>query len=400
MSSSCCTCSGGPTTKTMVVITYPRADMGDGKGNNTIVACDQTGAILWRYDTGNDANAHLISAGQPQIDSSGNVYVPWYATNTAGTSHAGVLKLDATGALLWNYDHGSGSGGDSTSIDRVLASDFDNSGRIVFRIPYHFSGTFNDEFALVVSTAGSLVTTYKWVAGGASGATVPLLVTFGIAVDGSGNLYVSTDSSANCQKFNSSGTFVSAFTSGSHQFLVCDKTNGKLYMYLSLSGGASSSATTLAQRWDLSTTTPTQDWTKSYDNIFHADTLDYTKSPGSTMGGIGFDPVTGTVSMAMGRAESNVGSTHVVSNILNLTASTGAKNFDVVIDTNVTGTAITGDFICVDPVGSGIYCGSKNVTTPNSYTIYCVTSGSLNWSNAALCPGGSSVGMAALTYTA
>jgi hypothetical protein len=386
----------------MIIITYPRANMSDGRGNNMIVACDQSGTILWRYDitSGVDANGNAIFAGQPQIDSSGNVYIPWYATATGtGTSHAGVLKLDDTGTLIWNYDHGSGSGGDPTSTDKVQASDFDSSGNIAFRVPKHAAGTFIHEFMLVVDPSGALAKTYTWTG---TADVEPASVTYGIAIDGNNNLYACSEGTALVNKFDSTTAWVSHFnaSTGGGGFLACDKTNGKLYVYQANSA-APISTSLLMQRWDLSTATPTKDWEKTYNDIFSADTLNYTNTTRPTFGGIGFDPLTATSTVAMGRARSSLGGDHVVANMLNLTGSTGAKNFSVVVDTAITG-GFNADFVAVDPVGSGIYCASKIGSSTSPFNnVFSISSGGIIWSSAALAPSGASAykGMAALTYT-
>ncbi len=368
--------------------------MGDGRGSNTVAAFNSVGTLLWRYDTGNDANGNVIGAGQPQIDASGNVYIPW--ESGGANNHVGVLKLDSSGALLWSYDHGTNSGAGNSAPQ---SSDFDNNGNIVFRTPYHATGTFATEFALVVSPSGSLVTTYKWVG---TGVTQPLVVWYGLAVDTNGNLYASSDQSNQISKFDSSATFVVNFSgSGS---IVCDKTNGKLYVY-EIASGAPASGSAIGSRWDLSTTTPTQDWSKTYNNIFSADSVNYseTSRPKTGASHIGFDASTGNVSIAIGSVQSDLGGRHVVSQVLNQTGSSGAKNYYTVLDAVAGAGQITGDYIGVDGVGSNIVAASEIGTSVGSYTMFGVTAGGVSWANATLAPGGTSPiiykGLAMRTYT-
>jgi len=391
-------CPAAPTSITMGVVTYPRADMSDGHGNNTVAAFDISGTLLWRYDTGNDADGITSITGQPQIDSSGNVYVPYRGTASA-IGHAGVIKLDSSGSLLWNYDHGSGSGQDSSSANTRQASDFDNNGNIVFRTPYHNGGSFDKQFALVVSPSGSLVTTYTWIT---TPAAAPGFIYPGLAIDGSGNLYACSNNSLTIEKFDSSAAWVSHVAA--YGYLACDKVNGKLYVCFIHTGGSGSltSTTQIGARWDLSTTTPTQDWIKTYNDLFSADTPDYTTGspavPGSP--GIGFDASTTTESLAIGRLQSNLGGTHVVCNTVNL-SSAGGNNYASVLDTRTSSDQITGDSIGVDGIGSHVVAASNLGRFSDGACVFALTSGGTSWASATLAPHGVSnfKGLAIQTYT-
>lgn len=390
MSSSCCDCGGGGATATLLVVTYPRMDMGDGLGSNTVAGCDGSGNVLWRYDTGNDADGHVILCGQPQIDSSGNVYLPWISS-----FRTGALKLNDSGALQWSYDFGHpGKGTTPGSID-IASSDFDASGNIAFRS--------NDGGAITVSPAGSLVSHFSWVSAGAPAGQNPLVVYWGFAVDANNNAYMSSDQTTVLYKFDSSGAYVCSFASGRTAKMACDKANGKLYIYRPHLGNSSLplSTTTIAERWDLSTSTPTQDWLKTYDDIFHADSPVYSagSSPGPTNGGVGFDDSTGSISLVVGRILSTFGSTHIVANALNLSGA-GAKNWSAIVDTNTGGDGFTADSVCVDPTNSGTYCAGRFPTGSGSYSVFGISFGSLTWSSALIAPANPTAkGLGARTYT-
>ena len=101
----CPTCCTGGGSATLLVVTYPRTNMSDGLGSNAIAGCDGSGNVLWRYDLGLDSASVAFLCGQPQIDGSGNVYVPYGSTGGHG---CGLIKLNASGALQWNYNHAGG----------------------------------------------------------------------------------------------------------------------------------------------------------------------------------------------------------------------------------------------------------------------------------------------------
>lgn len=386
-----CRCCTGGTTATLLVVTYPRTDMGDGLGSNTVAGCDGSGTVLWRYDKGLDSASVAFKCGQPQIDSSGNVYVPYGSTGGHGV---GVIKLTAAGALVWNYSHIGGLNGGGGVDNQVQSSDFDTSGNIVFRMANA------NIIALKVDPSGALVTSYDYVTSGASATGVgnPLAANWGLAVDGSDNLYIhNTSAGPGGFKFDSAGTFISTFLTGAIFYYACDKTNGKLYLGFG-APAVPTTTTPIMQRWDLSTATPTKDYTKTWDNIFSPDTLNYALCFLPTMGGIGFDAATGTPAMIIGRAQSNFGGSHIVANVLSTTAL-GAKNWDVVTDP-LSPSGVTADFIGVDPVNSGVYAASKNAVVASGATVCCVSAGTLLWSSALIAPGGNTTkGIAARTYT-
>jgi hypothetical protein len=167
------------------------------------------------------------------VDGSGNVYVAGYSGATWGSpvraytggNDAFVAKLDSTGALVWNsFLGGSGE-------DRGIGIAVDGSGNVyitgysddtwgdpvlIFSIPY-------EAFAAKLDSAGSLTwNTFLCGDGNDYG--------YGIAVDGSGNIYVTGTSNAIW------GAPVRAYTSGRDAFAVKLNSSGVLVWNTFLGG--------------------------------------------------------------------------------------------------------------------------------------------------------------------
>jgi hypothetical protein len=159
------------------------------------IKLDSTGATTWAKNFGGSgagANGYSIT-----VDGSGNVYLGGYlytgnlttpALTKIGTQDAFVIKLDSTGATTWAKNFG-GSGAQAFGNGIAV----DNAGNI------YLGGYFNsanlttpaltkigtqDAFAIKLSSTG--VTTWAKNFGGSGAAANG----DGIAVDGSGNVYL------------------------------------------------------------------------------------------------------------------------------------------------------------------------------------------------------------------
>ncbi len=148
------------------------------------------------YDVGNDI----------AVDSNGNVYVTGISSETWGSPlrpHSGgdddifVLKLDRNGAYKWHTFYGSSSDDEGTDIA------VDGSGNVYvtgnswtgWGSPLHAHSGFKDIFVLKLDSGGA----YQWhtfYGTGASDSSTGFDLASGIALDGSGNVYVTGTSEA------------------------------------------------------------------------------------------------------------------------------------------------------------------------------------------------------------
>ena len=173
------------------------------------------------------------------VDASGNVYVAgssgatWGSpvrafTSVTSDSDAFVAKLDSSGSLTWHTFLG-GSG-----YDRVYGIAVDASGNVyvagssgaTWGSPVRAHTGANDAFAARLTSSGSL--TWHTFLGGSGNDNG-----YGIAVDGSGNVYVSGDSNAIW------GSPERAYTSGDDAFAARLTSSGSLIWntFLGGSGG-------------------------------------------------------------------------------------------------------------------------------------------------------------------
>jgi hypothetical protein len=182
---------------------------------------DTNGALIWNTFLGSSV---FDSGRAVAVDGSGNVYVtgtsdgPWGTPVRAFSSEdAFVAKLDTNGTLIWNtflggsaIDFGSAVAADGSGNVYVAGASDATWGTPVRR----FSGG-RDAFAAKLDTNGALIwNTFLGGSGDVSGR--------GLAVDGSGNVYVAGYSSATW------GTPVSAYSGGLDAFAAKLDTNGAL----------------------------------------------------------------------------------------------------------------------------------------------------------------------------
>ena len=158
---------------------------------------DSSGAVVWAKNFGGSgAGAYCNGIA---VDGSGNVYLGGYldranlttpALTKIGTYDAFALKLDSSGATTWAKNYG-GSGADAFGIGIAV----DGSGNVYLGGHFEWAnlttpaltkiGTL-DAFALKLDSSGA--TTWVKNYGGSSGRASAYVR--GIAVDGSGNVYL------------------------------------------------------------------------------------------------------------------------------------------------------------------------------------------------------------------
>lgn len=171
-----------------------------------VAKLDSTGALLWHTFMG---GAGFDYGWGIAVDGSGNIYVAGMSSSTWGTpivphsgsSEAFAAKLDNSGNLLWNTFMGG------TDIDQGYGLAIDESGNVyivgrsyaTWGTPVNaHAGGIRDAFVVKLNTSGTLL--WNTFLGGAD-----VDDGYGVAVDQSGNVYVSG------QSYATWGTPVNAF---------------------------------------------------------------------------------------------------------------------------------------------------------------------------------------------
>jgi hypothetical protein len=197
-----------------------------------VAKLNSAGNLIWNTFLG----GNFFDGGQAiAVDGSGNVYVAGWSVSTWGSPvrafngsyDAFVAKLSSSGALTWNTFLG-GSGSDSGVGIAV-----DGSGNVyvagysyaAWGSPVRAYTNGNDAFAAKLDSAGSL--TWNSFVGG-SGEDIG----YGIAMDGSGNVYVTGYSTATW------GSPVRAYSSGHDAFAAKLSSSGALTWNTFLGGSA------------------------------------------------------------------------------------------------------------------------------------------------------------------
>jgi hypothetical protein len=207
-----------------------------GAFDNAFVAkLDSSGNLIWNTFLGDDfAGGNALA-----VDGSGNVYVAgtWYNALANSSNDVFAAKLDSTGHLIWNTFLG-GSGADE---GRALA--VDGSGNVyvagrstaTWGSPVRaFGGGNYDAFAAKLDSTGHLIwNTFLGSSGDDFG--------YGLAVDGSGNVYVAGSSTATW------GSPVRAFGGGNYDaFAVQLDSTGNLTWNTFLGGSGDDFGNALA----------------------------------------------------------------------------------------------------------------------------------------------------------
>ncbi len=159
-----------------------------------VLKLDSSGAYQWHTFYGSDKG---IGAYDIALEGSDNIYVTgssWTSWGSPLHAHSGdpsgdplfsdifVLKLDSSGTYQWHtfYGSGTGDGGRGIALDgngNVYVTGFSNA---TWGSPLHAHSGDEDTFVLKLDNSGA----YQWHTFYGSGATS------GIALDGSGNIYV------------------------------------------------------------------------------------------------------------------------------------------------------------------------------------------------------------------
>ncbi|MHB0960277.1 MAG: cadherin domain-containing protein, partial [Pirellulaceae bacterium] len=212
----------------------------DTSSDAFVAKLDGNGNLVWNTFLGGGGSDTGRSIA---VDESGNVYVGGDSTATwgspvraftagGGAPDAFAAKLNDSGTLTWNTFLGSSS----NDYGRGIAAD--GSGNVyvtgdssaTWGAPVQAFGGSQDAFAVKLDSAGSLTwNTFLGAAGTDTG--------LGIAVDGSGNVYVAGDSTATW------GAPVRAYSSGNDGFAAKLNSAGSLTWNTFLGGSGSDSAT-------------------------------------------------------------------------------------------------------------------------------------------------------------
>ncbi len=184
---------------------------------------DSNGNLTWNTFLGGSGydNGSAIA-----VDGSGNVYAAGYSAATWGspvraftsaTLDAFAAKLDSNGNLTWNtFLGGSGvDSGDAITVDQSGDVYVAGLSDATWGSPIRAFTSGNDAFAAKLDSNGNL--TWNTFLGGSA-----FDHGYGIAVDGSGNVYVAGSSAA------SWGSPIRAFRSGNDAFAAKLDSNGNL----------------------------------------------------------------------------------------------------------------------------------------------------------------------------
>ena len=164
-----------------------------------VIKLDGSGELLWNtfYGSINNDNGHSSA-----VDNSGNVFITGCSNATWGNplhAHSGgvnndivVMKLDSSGALAWNTFYGSYfDNGSSIAVDRGDNIYITGASNATWGSPQHAhsGGVNSDIMVMKLDSSGALVwNTFYGSASHDYGSV--------IAVDGSGNIYVTGQSAA------------------------------------------------------------------------------------------------------------------------------------------------------------------------------------------------------------
>lgn len=150
---------------------------------------NSSGTIQWQHTLGG-SNDTKGRAGV--VDSSGNVYIAGY-TNSAGAGSFDLLvaKYNTSGVIQWQRTLGG------TSSERGNAIAVDSSGNVYVSGLVSSAGAGSNDFLIVKYNTSGVIQWQRMLGGTGND------VSNGIAVDGSGNVYVNgtTTSAGNNQQF-------------------------------------------------------------------------------------------------------------------------------------------------------------------------------------------------------
>ena len=185
----------------------------DGSGTITTVA--GTGTAGFSGDGGPATSAQLNFPVGVAVDGSGNLYI-------ADSTNNRVRKVDGSGTITTVAGTGtagfSGDGGAAASaqLNQPLGVAVDGSGNL-------YIGDWNNHRVRKVDGSGTITTvagtgTTGFSGDGGPATSAELIQPQGVAVDGSGNLYIPTPSQARVRMVNGSGTITTVAGTGTAGF--------------------------------------------------------------------------------------------------------------------------------------------------------------------------------------
>jgi len=169
---------------------------GGGNADIVVLKLNSSGALTWNTFHGSTSTDYGYGIA---VDGNGNAYITGYSNASWGGTplhdHSGggkadivVLKLNATGALLWNTFYGSGTYDDygyGIAVDGSGNTYVTGTSKDTWGSPVHpFSGSGQGDITVLkLNTSGAL----QWHTFHGS---TSIDYGYGIAVDGNGNIYV------------------------------------------------------------------------------------------------------------------------------------------------------------------------------------------------------------------
>lgn len=201
---------------------------------------DSSGALIWNTFLGGDNNDYGYGIA---VRGSGNVYITGYSYGAWGTPvrpytsgvDAYAAKLDSSGALIWNtfFDGADFYGSNGIAVDASENVYVAGTSRKTWGTPVRTFSGVRDAFAAKLDSSGAL--TWNTFLGGTGKDWG-----YGIAMDASGNVYVTGFSEA------AWGTPIRAFSGVSDAYAVKLNSSGALIWNTFLGGSNSDNGSAIA----------------------------------------------------------------------------------------------------------------------------------------------------------
>lgn len=134
-----------------ILLVGTTSSYGSGKADAWLILLDSTGGVLWEKAYGTASNETIHSAGS----ASGGGWIIAGQTTKAGSSfdEGWCLKVDATGAIAWQYLYTGPTDGD----DRLRAVDvLADGGIVVAGYTYTFTKGLADGFVMKLASTGKV----------------------------------------------------------------------------------------------------------------------------------------------------------------------------------------------------------------------------------------------------
>jgi hypothetical protein len=203
-------------------------------GWDAFVACmDRSGNLLWNTFLGSGGSDYGYDIA---LDNSGNIYVIGYSDSSwgspvnaySGGGDAFVASMDSSGNLLWNTFLGSGGsdygyGIAMNSSGNIYVTGYSDSS---WGSPVNAYSGGDDAFVAGMDSSGNLLWNTFLGSGGSD-------YSYGIALDSSGNIYVTGESNATW------GSPVNAYNGGWDAFMTGMDSSGNLLWNTFLGSGGS-----------------------------------------------------------------------------------------------------------------------------------------------------------------